>query len=197
MQEREAKKEAFDSAEAQLSQAQADVDRYTVLAKFKQVVAPFDGTITERRIDIGNLVTSGSSSSTTSLYKMAQDNPMRVFVDVPQNAAGDMKVGVGAKITASTIPDKVFEGKVARTADAIDPQARTLRVEVDLPNPDYVLVPGVYVDVNFEIPTGDLTQIPAAALVFRSGSPQVAVVESDGKIAFHKVTIARDNGGFG
>lgn len=194
-QEREAKKEAFDSAVAQLSQAQADVDRYTVLAKFKQVVAPFDGTITERRIDIGNLVTAGSNTSTTSLYKMSQDDPMRVFVDVPQSAAGDMKVGVDAKITTSTIADKVFEGKIARTADAIDPQARTLRVEVDLPNPKQELVPGTYVDIAFDIPMQGLVQVPAAALVFRSsGQPEAAVISEDGKVNFRKVTIARDNG---
>lgn len=194
-QEREAKKEAFDSAEAQLSQAQADVDRYTVLAKFKQVVAPFDGTITERRIDIGNLVTAGSNTSTTPLYKMSQDDPMRVFVDVPQSAAGDMKVGVAAKIAASTIAGKVFEGKIARTADAIDPQARTLRVEVDLPNPKQELVPGTYVDIAFDIPMHGLVQVPAAALVFRSsGQPEAAVIGEDDKVNFHKVIIARDNG---
>ena len=78
---------------------------------------------------------------------------MRVFIDVPQRDAGDMKVGVTARITASNIPGRVFEGRIARTAEAIDPQARTLTTEVDLPNPDLALVPGMFVDVSFDIPT--------------------------------------------
>jgi len=193
-QEREAKKEAFDSAEAQLSQAKADVDRYAVFAQFKQVVAPYDGTITERRIDIGNLVTAGSSANTTLLYRMVKNDPMRVFVDVPQSAAGDMDTDVNASITAANIPDRVFEGKVTRTADAIDPQARTLRVEVDIPNHDQALVSGMYVDVSFDIPSEGLPQIPAAVLVFRSGGPEVAIVQNYNVVTFHKVKIARDNG---
>ncbi len=193
-QEREAKKADYDSAVAQAGLDQADVDRYTTLTAFKQVTAPYDGTITERRIDIGNLVTAGSTSNTTSLYRIVQDDPIRVFVDVPQSAASDVKVDLPAHITASNVPNRIFEGKVARTADAINAQTRTLHVEVDIPNPDHALVSGMYVDVGFELPTEGLVQIPAAALVFRSGGPQVAVVDKDGKVAFHKVTIVRDGG---
>jgi RND family efflux transporter MFP subunit len=200
-QEREAKKAGHDSAVAQLNEAQAqvaldkaDVDRYSVLAKFKQVTAPYDGKIAERHIDIGNLVTAGSTSSTTPLYKIVQNDPMRVFVDAPQSATSDMKVGVVAKITASNIPNHVFEGTITRTADAIDPQARTLRVEVDIPNPDQLLVSGMYVDVAFDVATQGMLQVPAAALVFRSSGPQVAVVDKDKHITFRKITIARDNG---
>jgi len=170
------------------------VDRYTVLAQFKKVTAPYDGKITERHIDIGNLVTSGSAASTTPLYKIVQNDPMRVFVDAPQSATGDMKVGVKARITASNVPNHVFEGTIARTADALDPQARTLRVEVDLPNPDQLLVSGMYVDVAFDIANQGMLQVPAAALVFRSSGPQVAVVDKNNHITFHKITIARDNG---
>jgi RND family efflux transporter MFP subunit len=169
-------------------------ERYRVLAKFKLVTAPYDGKVIERQIDIGNLVTAGSNASTTLLYKVAQNDPMRVFVDVPQSAATDMKPGVEAAVTASNIPNRIFAGKIARTADAIDQRARTLRVEVDLPNPNQILVPGMYVDVGFEIPTGGLPEVPAAALVFRSSGPQVAVVDQNKQVRFHKVTIARDNG---
>jgi RND family efflux transporter MFP subunit len=193
-QERESKKADYDSAVAQLGLDQADVDRYTVLAQFKQVTAPYDGTITERRIDIGNLVTAGSTANTTPLYHIMQDDPIRVFIDVPQNAATDMKIGVPAKITADNIPERVFEGKIARTADAINSQARTLHVEIDIPNSDHALVPGLYVNVDFNVPATGLIQVPAAALVFRPGGSQVAVVDKNNKIAFHKVTIGRDNG---
>lgn len=184
----------LDVARAQLKVDKADEDRYRVLTKFKQVTAPYTGKVIERQIDIGNLVTAGSNSSTTSLYKVSQNDPMRIFVDVPQSAAADMQPGVEAKITASNIPDRVFVGKIARTADAIDQRARTLRVEVDIPNDKQVLVPGMYVDVGFEIPTRGLPQVPAAALVFRSSGPQVAVVDQNKQVRFHSVTIARDNG---
>jgi RND family efflux transporter MFP subunit len=193
-QEREAKRADYDSAVAQAGLDQADVDRYATLTAFKQVTAPYDGIITERRIDIGNLVTAGSTSNTTPLYRIVQDDPVRVFVDVPQSAASDVKVDLPAHITASNVPNRIFDGKVARTADAINAQTRTLHVEVDIPNPDHALVSGMYVDVGFELPTEGLVQIPAAALVFRSGGPQVAVVDKDGKVSFHKVTIVRDGG---
>ncbi len=200
-QEREAKKAGYNSAVAGLNEAKAqvalnkaDVDRYTVLTQFKQVTAPYDGRITERRIDIGNLVTSGSAVSTTPLYRMSKNNPIRVFVDVPQSVASEIVVGSTADITANNIANRVFEGKVARTAEAINPQSRTLRVELDVPNTDKVLLPGLYVDVNFKIASKGLVQIPAAALVFKSEGPQVALVDKDKHVTFHKVTIARDDG---
>jgi len=200
-QEREEKKAGYDSAAAQLKEAQAqtvldkaNVDHYTTLTQFKHVAAPYDGTITERRIDIGNLVTAGSTTNTTLLYRMVQDDPIRVFVDVPQSAAGDIKIDTPAAISASNLPDHVFDGKVARTADAINPQTRTMRVEVDIPNPNHTLASGMYVNGTFQVPTGGLVQIPAAALVFRSGAPQVAVIDKEQRVVFRKVTIARDNG---
>jgi len=200
-QERDAKKAGYDSAVAQLNEAKAqvglaqgDVDRYTALTQFKKVTAPYTGIITERRIDIGNLVTAGSTTNTTSLYRMVQDDPIRIFTDVPQSAAGYMKPGFSANISAGNIPNRVFKGKIVRTATAINKQTRTLRVEVDIPNPDHILVSGLYVDIGFQVPTEGLAQIPAAALVFRSGGPQVAVVGRDNRIAFHAVKIARDNG---
>jgi multidrug efflux pump subunit AcrA (membrane-fusion protein) len=97
-------------------------------------------------------------------------------------------------VRASNIPDRTFNAKIARTAKAINPQARTLRVEVDLPNPDQVLVPGMYVNVGFDLQSDNLVQVPAAALVFRSSGPQVAVIDSAGRVHFRKVTIARDEG---
>ncbi|MGO8945467.1 MAG: efflux RND transporter periplasmic adaptor subunit [Syntrophobacteraceae bacterium] len=199
--EREAKKAGYDSAVAQLNAAQAqvgldraDVDRYVALTQFKQVIAPYQGTITERRIDIGNLVTAGSSANTTPLYRMVRDDPIRVFVDVPQSAAGDIKVDTPVQISASNIADRVFDGKVTRTAGAINSKTRTLRVEIDIPNLDHALVPGMYINSIFLVPTTGLVQIPAAALVFRSGGPQVAIVDKDNKVNFNQVVIARDNG---
>jgi RND family efflux transporter MFP subunit len=201
-QERDQKKADFDSAEARLNAAraqvalnQADVDHYVALTQFKKVTAPFDGTIVERRIDIGNLVTAGSTAATTPLYRVSQDRPIRVFVDVPQSASGElMKPGAPVLVRADNLPGKSFDGKVTRTAQAINPQARTLRVEVDLPNGDRALVPGLYVDVSFQLQQSGLFQVPAAAMVFRDSGPHVAIVEPNGQVRFRKVTIARDEG---
>jgi RND family efflux transporter MFP subunit len=200
-QERDAKKAGYDFAVAQLNQAKAQVgldqalvDQYTALTRFKQVVAPYDGTITERHIDIGNLVTADNSANSTPLYRMVKDDPIRVMVFVPQSAAGDIKVGCTVRIRPGNAPDRKFDGEVTRTANAINPHTRTLRVEADIPNPDHALVPGMYVNVNFEVPTEGLVQVPAAALVFRSGGPEVGVVDKDGRMRFRGVEIVRDNG---
>jgi RND family efflux transporter MFP subunit len=201
-QEREAKKSDYDSGVAKLNAAraqvaldQAKVDHFMAMTQFKQVAAPYDGKITERRIDIGNLVNVGSATGNTLLYRMSQNDPMRIFVDVPQSAAGElMKIGVPVQIRATNIPNHVISGKITRTAEAINPQARTLRVEIDIPNPDDVLVPGMYVDVAFQLETSDMVQVPAAALVFRSSGPEVAVIDNSGHISFRKVVIARDDG---
>ena len=200
-QERDAKKAYYDSAVAELNQAKAQVgldqavaDHYAALAQFKQVDAPYDGTITERNIDIGNLVSTDGRTSNTPLYRMVKDDPIRVFVDVPQSAASDIKVGASAKIKASNIPDREFDGKITRTSNSINSQTRTLRVEADIPNPDHALVSGMYVSVDFQVSTKGLVQVPAAALVFRSGGPQVGLVDGDNRLTFSKVRIARDDG---
>lgn len=185
----------LNAAQAQVGLAQADVDRLSAFEQFKQVTAPFDGTIIQRRIDIGNLVTAGSTASTTPLYRITQDDPMRVFVDAPQRVAPElMKSGEVATITGNDLRNQRFEGKVARTAKAINPAARTMRVEIDLPNPDHALVPGMYVQVSFELKNSGLVQVPAAALLFRSKGPQIAVIDENGVVAIRDVTIARDDG---
>ncbi len=201
-QERDAKKADYESSKARLYAADAQVnldkskvDQYSALAEFKQVKAPFDGTITERRIDVGNLVTAGSGSTTTPMYRMAQTDPLRIFVDVPQSAAGQlMDSGVPAEIHAAGVTGGIFSGKTARSAESLDPRARTMRVEVDMPNETHKLVPGMYVNVAFDLPPRGLVEVPAAALIFRPTGTQVAHVDDAGKIHFETVTIARDDG---
>ncbi|WP_454632862.1 efflux RND transporter periplasmic adaptor subunit [Bradyrhizobium cenepequi] len=201
-QERESKKASSAAAIAELNAARAqvmleraDVDRLSALAKFKEVKAPFDGTIVQRRIDIGNLVTAGSTANTTSLYQLSQDNSIRIFVHAPQRVAAQlMRPGTTAVITSRDRPNLRLEGKVARSAKAIDPESRTIRVEIDIPNPDRSLVPGMYVQADFELTGGASLQIPAAALLYRPGGPQVAVIEETGAVVFRDVTIASDDG---
>ncbi len=201
-QEREEKKAGYDSAvarqksaEADVALAQARVNHYEALTQFKKVTAPYDGVITVRDIDIGNLVTAGSTSTTTPLYQMTQNDPIRIFVDVPQSAADDLinsKAPVQVQTSAGVARE--FSGKVTRTSNALNPQARTLRVEVDIPNPKNEIVPGLYVKVGFALPPRGLVQVPAAALVFRASGPQVAVVDHSGRLTFRNVTIGRDDG---
>jgi RND family efflux transporter MFP subunit len=201
-QEREAKYAEYKSAEARLYAAAAQValdksrvEQYRTLAEFKQVKAPFDGTITERKIDVGNLVTAGSASTTTPLYRISQTDPLRVFVDVPQASAGElMTAGVPAQIRASGSVAGTFAGKIARTSEAVNPQARTMRVEVDMPNANHALLPGMYVNVAFALRPRGLVEVPAAALVFRAQGAQVAVVDQSGKVKYNDAVIARDNG---
>lgn len=183
------------SAQAQVMLNQADVDRLSALTQFKDVRAPFEGTIVQRRIDLGDLVTAGSSTTTSSLYRISQDKPMRIFVHAPQRTAAQlMQLGAPAAITVNDLPNLRVDGKVTRTARAINPDARTLRVEIDIPNSDHALVPGMYVQVSFDLTSSGLIQAPASALLFRSKGPQIAVIDDEGIITFKDVTIVRDDG---
>ena len=199
-QETEDKKAGHESAEAklvaaraQVSLAQSEVDRLKAFQTFKDVTAPFDGVITQRKIDIGNLVTAGSTASTTPLYQIAQNDPIRVFVDVPQSAAAAMKTGTAVDVVTTGSGSRTYQGQIARTAGAVDPTARTMNVEVDIANKDGSLVPGLYVDATFHLENGGVAEVPAAALSFRSKGPQVAVLDGD-RVKFQPVTIAQDNG---
>ena len=202
-QEREDKKARYEGGIAQLNAAKArveldraNVERLTFLTKFKEVTAPFEGVITERRVDIGDLVTAGSTANTTSLFRIVQSDQIRVFADVPQSASVHLDVGTATEITTADRPGRVFKGNIARTSRSIDPRARTLRVEVDLPNNDFVLIPGMYVTVAFHLRPTTFVQVPASALLFRAAGPQVAVIDKSDTVKFQDVSIARDNGSF-
>ena len=201
-QEREDKKARHDSSVAQLNAAlarvnldRANVDRLRYLTRFKEVSAPYDGVITERRIDIGDLVTAGSTN-TTPLFGIAQFDRIRVFANIPQSARVDLGAGQMAHIKAAELPNRIFEGAITRTSESQDPRARTLRVEIDLPNDDRALVPGVYVQVAFDLSSKPSIQVPAGALIFRGSGPQVALVTKDNTIKFQDVRIGRDDGKF-
>jgi RND family efflux transporter MFP subunit len=201
-QEREEKKSAYESSAAKLDAAksqvnleEADLSRLETMQRFKTVTAPFDGTIIARRVDIGDLVTAGSTSNTTSLYDIAQYDTIRVFVDVPESVASEISDQMPATAIARELPGRTFAGTVARTSRSIDPASRTLRVEVDVKNLDFALLPGMYLNVDFKANQPmPVLRIPASALTFRSGGPEVAVVASDGTVRFHGVSIARDLG---
>jgi len=168
------------------------------MQSFKTVTAPYKGVITARKIDIGDLVTAGSTASTTPLYQIADPDTIRVFVDVPQWASIDIKLHMPAAASSPEFPGRVFNGTVEYTSNAIDPVSKTLKVEVDIPNKDWTLLPGMYLEVSFQTTqVRPRLRIPAGALNFRSGGPQVAVVDPQGDtIHFRDVTIARDMGNY-
>ena len=200
-QERQSKKAASVAADskliaskAQVALDQAEVERLTSLTEFKEVKAPFDGTVVERDIDVGNLVTAGSGSGMSALYRVARNEPIRVFVNVPQSAADDLLTGdARASISVGGDTSRHYDGKVARTSRAVNRQSRTLRVEVDLPNSDSRLVPGLYVQVSFTLKNPIGVQIPAAALLFRP-KPQVAIIDARNVVEFRDVKIGLDDG---
>jgi RND family efflux transporter MFP subunit len=201
-QERDQKKAELDAsvakvaaAKAQVDLADADIQRLNTLLAFRNVTAPFAGTITQRCVDVGALVTAGSTTNTTPLFMISQHDQVRVCVDVPQDAAGDVRVGTDSTLEVKTFTGRKFTGKVDRTSEAVDPASRTLKVQVLVPNEDHALRPGMYCQVTFQNPRQNPpVAIPAGALVLRTAGTQVGVVSADGRISFRNVKVARDLG---
>jgi RND family efflux transporter MFP subunit len=198
---------------------QGDVDRYTLQAQqhatqashfntaatqaqlsyfnqqkiYQQVVAPFDGVITQRNIDVGSLITADAAGG-TSMFSLQQSDVVRIWVYVPQDSAFGVKPGVDAVIRVPAMPNLTFQGKVTRIADALQPGTRTLLTEVDVPNSDGALQPGVYCTVELKIPrTAPALIVPASAIIFNQDGMQVAVVEN-GIVHLHKIAITTDYG---
>jgi RND family efflux transporter MFP subunit len=184
---------AVSVAQANIVAQQAQVARLEKEQNYEQVIAPFDGVITQRSIDTGSLVTADSTSG-SSMFAIARTNVMRVQVQVPQDVALGLKEGVVADLTVPEIPGRVFKGHVARTADALQAGTRTLLVEVDIDNTDGALAANMYGTVKFEVPRSNpVIQIPAEALIFNKDGTQVAVY-LDGKAQIRKVALAEDDG---
>jgi len=160
---------------------------------YASVVAPFDGVITQRNVDVGSLV-QGNAASGTFMFEMMQDNVIRVWVYVPQDSAFGVAPGVDAVIRVPELPDREFTGKVTRIADALQSGTRTLLTEIDITNPDRALAPGIYCTVELHIPrkTPSLL-VPADAVIFNRDGIQVAVA-NNGKAEFRKVKVKRDLG---
>ena len=160
---------------------------------YQSVVAPFDGVITQRNIDVGNLVQADATSG-TFMFTIMQSDVIRTQVYVPQDQAFGLAPGVDAVVRVPELPDRTFPGKVTRIADALQPGTRTLLTEIDIPNPDGALTPGTYCTVELHIPhdTPSLL-VPADAIIFNRDGLQVAVIE-DGDAHIRKVSVARDLG---
>ena len=193
-QEADQQTSAYTQAQANLAAADANVRRLEQLESFKHIYAPFSGVITRRNIDVGALINAGSGQS-RELFDLAQIDPLRVFVSVPQADAPYVKPGTSASLELREYTGQKFSGKIVRTADAIDPATRTMLTEIDVPNPDGRLLPGAYAQVHFAVPIQTIRiSVPVNALLFRGEGPRVAVVGPDQKVHLKAVTIGRDFG---
>jgi RND family efflux transporter MFP subunit len=182
---------AVAAGKSSVAAAQANVDRLTDLQNYLKVRAPFAGVITLRNVDVGALVNSGS----TLLFRIARTNLLRTYVNVPQSSASEVHVGQAATLSTSEAPNVMFPGQVARTANALDPASRTLLVEIQAPNPDGKLMPGMYVEVDLNLPRKDPPLlIPSDTLVVRPEGTMVAVVGAENKVHFQRIQVGRDFG---
>lgn len=178
------------SAEASLDSNRAEVGRLSALYSYRRVVAPFAGTITRRNVDRGALV----KASDTALFEIAQTRTLKVFIDVPQSLAGDVRTGMQAEVFAPEAPARVATGKVVRTAGALDPATRTLRTEVHLPGEGRLLA-GAFVRVRLKVQrTTPPVMVPASALAMRKEGPRVVVLLADRRVQQRKVLPGRDMG---
>ena len=194
-QEFDEKRSAADARAADLKVAQANVKRLEELQGFEKIVAPFTGIVTARNIDNGNLVTSGSAGQTTPLFRLAQTDTLRIYVTVPQTQSRSIAPGQSATVSVREIPDKTFNAKVVRTSGALDPASRTLLTELQLPNGDGQLFPGMYAEVKFALPQdGRTLLIPGNAVMIRSDGPKVLVVDAKQTIRARPVKLGRDLG---
>jgi RND family efflux transporter MFP subunit len=188
-----AQEAAVSVAQANITAEEAQLQVLHQQKIYQRVVAPFDGVITQRNVDVGSLVQADATSG-TFMFTIMQSNVIRTQVFVPQDSAFGLKPGIAAAVHVAEIPDRAFPGKVTRIADAIDPGSRTLLTEIDIPNPDGALTPGIYCTVELHIPrkTPSFT-VSADAIIFNQAGLQVAVVEN-GVVHLRKVGVVRDLG---
>jgi RND family efflux transporter MFP subunit len=174
---------------------QAAVDQYAALVSFEKIYAPFEGVVTARNTDIGDLITSGSGTGAkTDLFHIAQPGTLRVYVNVPEEYSRGIKVGMTADLALAEFPGRTFQGNLVRTADAINVTTRTLLVEIDVANPTNTLLTGSYAEVHLKVPTQSSTFIiPVNTLIFRSEGLRVGVVKND-KVTLTSVTAGHDFG---
>jgi len=182
---------AVAASKSNVSALEANLARLNELNGYLTVRAPFDGVITVRNVDNGALVTEGS----TLLFRIAQTDHLRTYLNVPQSDAAAVRVGQAATIEIPDLPGRKFPATVSRTANALDPSSRTLLVEVQAANPRGELLPGMYAQVDLNVPHANAAAvIPSSTLVVRSDGPQVAVVGPDGVVHFQHIVLGRDMG---
>jgi RND family efflux transporter MFP subunit len=198
---------AVAAAEANVESNRANVQRFQEMTAFQRVLAPFNGTVIQRNVDVGALITAGSPVNNTAvapssvtgaasgLFEIAQIDTLRVFVNVPQVYASTLKVGLPVEVAVRGQLMEPAAGTVTRTAGAIDPGTRTLLTQVDIPNPSHRLFTGMFVYVTFKIgPSGTHWRVPSTAVIFNAQGTRVAIVGPGNKLHFQDVILGRDFG---
>ena len=175
---------------ANVAAAEANVQRLRQMQGFTRVTAPFDGVITRRSVEVGDLV----DASGKTLFVLTQMDPLRLYVNVPQSYAQLVRPGQKVVVTQAELRGRSFDGKVARTAASIDPATRTMQVEIELPNRDGTLLPGAYVQVELPLAASKTLVVPTNVLLFRGEGTRVAVVDSQSRIRLKPVTLGRNLG---
>jgi membrane fusion protein (multidrug efflux system) len=215
-QELQQMQQTYDAASASVRAAEANLRALLLMQRYTRIAAPFAGVVVARNVDDGAFITASGASSTpltaggselatatavaaASLFRVAQTDTMRVYISVPQPYLASVTAGLGADLLVQDLPGRAFRGTVARTAGAVDPSTRTLLVEVDVPNPDRALLPGMYAQVRIQLAQADPPIVlPSTALLFRSAGPQVIEVRPAGDSAatvhFRSVEVGRDYG---
>lgn len=186
---------ASKQSQADLAAAEANVSRLRSLQGFNRVTAPFDGVLTRRTVDVGDLINAGNGGAGQALFSLAQVDPLRLYIYVPQVYANQIKIGDTVKVNLAERAGEDYQGSIARTARAIDPVTRTLQVEIRVPNPGGQLFSGAYVQVELPI-KGDraATVVPTNVLLFRPDGPRVAVVDQSGRVRLALVKLGTDYG---
>jgi RND family efflux transporter MFP subunit len=192
-QEVDEKNGALAARQADAQAAEAAVRRLVELTSFKEVRAPFAGTVTRRLVDTGALIRAGAAAS--ALFELAQTDTLRVQVNVPQAYLRDIALGASAQVKVPEYPGRSFAGKVLRTSGAVEPASRTMLTEIEVPNHDGALFPGTHAEVQLSLASSQPPMVvPATAVLIRGDGVQVAVVDSDSIIRLQKVQLGRDLG---
>ena len=186
---------AYNANQATVEANQANVKQLQALQSFEKIYAPFDGVITVRNTDIGDLINSGSSGGVkTDLFHIVQPGTLRVYVNVPEEYSQGVKTGISADLSLAEFPGRKIQGKLVRTADAINMTTRTLLIEIDVNNPAGTLLTGSYAEVHLAVPAQASTYLlPVNTLIFRSEGLRVGIVK-DGKVVLSTVTPGHDFG---
>ncbi len=183
------------AGEANVAAAQANVRQLVQLVSFGHVLAPFDGRITQRNIDVGSLVIAGGAAGSLPLFRIEAIDPIRVFVQVPQAFAPSVNDGEAATVSVRELPGRVFDGRVTRTAGTLDPALRTLNVEIDIPNPEGALLGGMYSAVKIAVTVAHrVVCVPSSAVMTDAHGVHVATVDGTGRVHLVEVVRGLDNG---
>jgi RND family efflux transporter MFP subunit len=193
-QEADEKSGDFEAKQALVAAARADVERLRALESFKRITAPFDGVVTERKTDIGALINAGHDAG-HELFTVADVHKLRLYVNVPQNYANQIHMGMKAKLEVPEHPGQTFSAVLANNSRSVNESSGTVLIQLDVDNADRTLMPGGYGSVNFELPRDvQSVQIPASALKFQKNGLTVATLTTDNRVAYRSIKISRDLG---